>query len=148
MSAAEKKFWEMPELVDRLHLDLDIRSTLCLAQVHDLTQKILQGSHAWNKLIRRSCLFNQSTTSKEKMDVVKDLAAILKLMKDSKANMVDLLDTIGKSSPPDVVSSQRHLGTVLIVGPTPQTIEKFSFPTSCSLRRLRVPLERQSKRRR
>ena len=118
MSAAEKKFWEMPELVDRLHLDLDVRSTLCLAQVHDLTQKILQRSHTWNKLIRRSCLFNQSTTSKEKMDVVKDLAAILKLMKDSKANMVDLLDTIGKSSPPDVVSSQRHLGTVLIVGPT------------------------------
>ena len=118
MSAAEKKFWEMPELVDRLRLDLDVRSTLCLAQVHDLTQKILQGSHAWNKLIRRSCLFNQSTTSKEKMDVVKDLAAILKLMKDSKANMVDLLDTICKSSPPDVVSSQRHLGTVLIVSPT------------------------------
>ena len=108
---AEKKFWEIPELVKRLLPFLDVQSTLCLAQVHDLTQKILQGSHTWNKLIRRSCLFNQSTTSKEKMDVVKDLAAILKLMKDSKANMVDLLDTICKSSPPDVVSSQRHLQT-------------------------------------
>ena len=120
MSAAEKKFWEMPELVDRLHLDLDVRSTLCFAQVHDLTQEILQGSHAWNKLIRRSSLSNLPTASKEKRDVVKHLTAILKLTKAPKANMLDLLDTISKSSPPDDVHRFLGLGfgAVQIASPT------------------------------
>ena len=114
-SVAEMKFWEMPELVDRLLPFLDVESTLGLAQVQELTQKILQGSHAWNKLIRRSSLSNLPTASKEKRDVVKHLTAILKLTKAPKANMLDLLDTI---SPPDVVQRFLGLGAVVIVSPT------------------------------
>ena len=90
-SVAEKKFWEMPELVDRLLPFLDVESTLRHVKVHELTQKILQGSHAWKELIGRSCLSNLPTESKEKMDVVKHLVAILKLTKAPKANMLDLL---------------------------------------------------------
>ena len=128
---AEKKFWEIPELVKRLLPFLDVQSTLCLAQTHKLTKNILQGSHAWNKLIRRSCLCDATDPInrcdgllKENRVVVKHLAAILKLMKDPKANMLDLLDTICKMCPPDVLS--RFLGTVQIVSPThPDSYEVF-----------------------
>ena len=56
-SEAAKKFWETPELVDKFLLPfLDLESTLHLAQVHELTRDILQGSFAWNQLIRRTRL--------------------------------------------------------------------------------------------
>ena len=98
---AARKFWETPVLVNKLLLPyLDLESTLHLAQVHELTRDILQGSIAWNKLIRRTrlqeggALHRNPGLLEEKMEVVRHLVDILKLMKNRKANMLDLLDTI------------------------------------------------------
>ena len=127
---AARKFWELPELVEKLLPFLDLESTLHLAQAHQLTRDILQRSFTWDKLIGRSCLQEEAYHClddglfKEKVASVKLLVAILKLMKDPKANMLDLLDTICKMCPPDVLS--RFLGTVQIVSPThPDSYEVF-----------------------
>ena len=94
-----------------------------LAQTHELTQDILQGSFAWNKLIRRSRLQGGGSLGEdaglleEKIDAVKLLVEILKLMKDPKANMLDLLDTICERCPPDIVSRLLGLGKVTISCP-------------------------------
>ena len=118
-----RKFWKMPELVEKLLPFLDLESTLHLAQTHELTQDILQGSFAWNKLIRRSRLQDGGSLGEdaglleEKIDAVKLLVAILKLMKDPKANMLDLLDTVCTRCPPDIVSRLMCFGTVTISCP-------------------------------
>lgn len=52
---AGKRFWQTPELVDKLLLMLDAKSMLSLAEVQPLALKILQaGSQPWNKLIREA----------------------------------------------------------------------------------------------
>ena len=107
MSEAARMFFETPELVEKLLPFLDLKSTLHLARTHVLTQNILAGSRIWNKLIRRTHLQDGGDLGldhylglgldlDEKMDVVRHLVAILKLMKDPKANMRDLLETICK----------------------------------------------------
>ena len=50
---AERRFWELPELVETLLSYLDIKSISCLAQCHHLTLKLLQGTSDWNKIIKR-----------------------------------------------------------------------------------------------
>ena len=47
-SGAEKKFWRMPEMVEMLLPFLDLESTSILAQCHELTRQVLQGSYVWN----------------------------------------------------------------------------------------------------
>ena len=47
------KFWETPELVEKLLPYLDLNSTKQLAESHKLTRKILKKGLAWNKLLRR-----------------------------------------------------------------------------------------------
>ena len=103
MFEAAKKFWGTPELVDKLLPFLDLESTLHLAQVHELTRDILQGSFGRNKLISRTCLQeggDHPTIEEERTEVVKHLVEILKLLKKRKSNMLDLLETISKSSRP------------------------------------------------
>ena len=41
---AERKFWRIPELVETLLPFLDVKSILSLAQCHQLTLNILQGT--------------------------------------------------------------------------------------------------------
>ena len=54
-SEAEKKFWGTPELVEQLLSHLDLNSTRCLAEIHQMTQDLLQGGLVWKKLIQRNC---------------------------------------------------------------------------------------------
>ena len=51
---AERKFWRIPELVETLLPFLDVKSILSLAQCHQLTLNILQGTFVWNQLIQRT----------------------------------------------------------------------------------------------
>ena len=89
----EHKFWKIPEMIAKLLPFLDLKSTLCLARCHKKTQNILEGSLVWHRLIKRSSPLNQR-------DKVKDLVAILKLMKDPKGNLPDVLDAICEANPP------------------------------------------------
>ena len=131
-------FFETPELVEKLLPFLDLKSTLHLARTHVLTQNILAGSRIWNKLVRRTRLqdggdlgldqdFGLGVDLNEKMDVVRHLVAILKLMKDPKANMRDLLETICKRCPPDEVFRKHGSGTVTIDCPNHQDSHEILF---------------------
>ena len=57
MSESERKFWNLPEMIERLISLLDPLSALSLLQSKLIDKKILQKSlswEAWKKLIRRS----------------------------------------------------------------------------------------------
>ena len=110
-SVAEMKFWRTPELVEKLLPHLNLESTLALAQSHQLTRSLLQGTSIWNKLIRRNCPFAVKIKPSDlpnpdlrlsippemqvKIAVVKSIVEILKLMEDpEEALLLDLLDVI------------------------------------------------------
>ena len=88
-------FLETPELLENFLPYLDLGTTLTLACSHEMTRKILQDSLAWNRLIRRNSPLGG-------MEEVQNFVEILKLMKEPKANMLDLLDAICKGPfPPE-----------------------------------------------
>ena len=58
---AEKMFWKLPELVDKLISFLDVESVSKLAEVHQLTAQVLQSKSAWDKLVKRSCPYYEHT---------------------------------------------------------------------------------------
>ena len=91
-SEAEQKFWQTPEVIEELLKFLDLESTLRLARTHKMTQSILQGNWAWKNLIKRTHPLNR-------VDKVDHLVEILKLMEDTRDNVLDLLDAICKSNP-------------------------------------------------
>ena len=49
-----EKFWNTPELLEKLLPYLDAASTKCLAVAHDLTQETLLRDFIWIKLVRRT----------------------------------------------------------------------------------------------
>ena len=135
-SVAEMKFWRTPELVGKLLLHLNLESTLALAQSHQLTRSLLQGTSIWNKLIRRNCPFAVKVQPSDlpnpdlrlsippemqvKIAVVKSLVEILKLMEDpEEALMLDLLDVICERFGTDdlfIQNSDRHKHTHVSMG--------------------------------
>ena len=93
-SEAERMFWKIPEVVERLYSWLDPASALRLIQSHVMDKETLQKSlspKAWNKLIRRSSRDENRLLQKED---VKDLVKILKLMelKEPSTLLLPLLD--------------------------------------------------------
>ena len=68
----EKKFWKIPELVEKLITFLDAESVSELAQAHQLTVQVLQGTHSWNKLVRRTCPYYVHRNIPEELDHVTD----------------------------------------------------------------------------
>ena len=59
-SEAEQKFWRTPELIEQLLVHLCPESTLRLGQANQMTRDILQGSIAWNNLIKRCSPLNDN----------------------------------------------------------------------------------------
>ena len=98
---AEDKFWNLPELIERLISLLDPLSALCLLQSHVIDKEILQKSlsyEAWNKLIRRNSNGGEGLRQAED---VKDFVKILKLMEleEPSTFLLPLLDLICESGP-------------------------------------------------
>ena len=95
---SERKFWGTPELVESLLPFLDPESVLNLAKCHDLTLNILQGSHNWRKLVKRSCPDDPGNEYQDETErnikIVRNLAEILKLMKNQEKLLMTLLHTI------------------------------------------------------
>ena len=120
----EKKFWKIPELVEKLITFLDAESVSELAQAHQLTVQVLQGTHSWNKLVRRTCPYYVHRNIPEELDHVTDsddlfrvwvderffaqsidvysLAGVLRLMENCKASLLELLHVICERYPPIV----------------------------------------------
>ncbi len=98
-------FLETPELLEKFLPYLDLGTTLTLACSHEMTPKILQDSLAWNRLISRNSPLGG-------MEEVQNFVEILKLMKEHKANILDLLDAIckGPFPPEQWLSGRVQLG--------------------------------------
>ena len=106
-SDAVLKFWNLPELIERLFSFLNPRSTLRLLQSHVMDKQTLQksfSSKAWTQLIRRG----QHDGLPDEEDV-KDLVQILTLLQLEEPNtyLLPLLDLICESSP-DVSSPDQQ----------------------------------------
>ena len=97
-SEVERKFWGTPELVENLLPFLDPESVLNLAKCHDLTLNILQGSHNWKKLVKRSCPDDPGNEYQDEMEtnikIVRNLAGILKLMENQEKLLLTFLHMI------------------------------------------------------
>ena len=100
---AQEKFLKTPELVSYLLPFLNFKSILSLAEAHDFTRALLQKSFNWDKLVRRYCPshnhydhfdIQSDPAAEEKIDHVKGLVAILKLMAKPKVLLPNLLDVI------------------------------------------------------
>ena len=86
---AREKFLSSPELVSYLLPFLNLKSILSLAEAQDFTRAILQKSFNWDKLVRRYCPYQNGDydlVTEGKIDHVKDLVAILKLMAKPKVD--------------------------------------------------------------
>ena len=95
---SERKFWGTPELLESLLPFLNPESVLNLVKCHGLTLNILQGSHNWKRLVRRSCPDDPGNEYQDEMErnikIVRNLAEILKLMKNQEKHLMFLLHTI------------------------------------------------------
>ena len=89
----EHRFWMIAEMIAKLLPFLNLKSILCLAQAHEETQNLLEGAAVFKKLLRRSSPLAQ-------LHKVENLVAILKLMKDPKPNLPQVLDAICESNLP------------------------------------------------
>ena len=107
---AAEDVWAMPELVEKILPFLDPESILSLARSEVMDRNILQGTHVWNMLIRRSYPFDRP-------GVLNALVQILKLMKDCTTARLDLLDLICMRAP--------DAGPA---GPAPQKYVKMACP--------------------
>ena len=107
--SAERKFWRLPEMVEKLLPFLDPASTKELAEAHDLTLQMLEKADIWEKLIKRA--FNNTTWAAKAYTAGDDplllaaekskalaLAGILNLTRNSQAQL-DLLQAICKKFP-------------------------------------------------
>ena len=85
-------------MVENLLPFLDPESVLNLAKCHDLTLNILEGYHSWKKLVKRTCPDDPGNEYQDEMErnikIVRNLAEILKLMKDQEKHLMFLLHTI------------------------------------------------------
>ena len=61
-SGAEKKYWRLPELVEKLLPFLDLDSIRELAKAHKLTRQILGRALIWNQLINSRILHREEIT--------------------------------------------------------------------------------------
>ena len=102
---AAEDVWAMPELVEKFLPFLDPESILSLARSEVMDRNILQNTHVWNMLIRRSYPFDRP-------GVLNALVQILKLMKDCTTARLDLLDLICRRAPdagPAGPALQKHV---------------------------------------
>ena len=103
---AGKKFWKMPELVERLIPFLDADTTLALVKALPLALELIQGRSMWIKLVSRVCprdtdvLLPEEPKLEEAVAKVMPLVEILKMMEDPNPLLLDLLHCICERFPP------------------------------------------------
>ena len=109
---AEAKFWEIPELKEKLLLYLDPYSTLCLVQSRVCSVQFLKGRTVWKRLVRRTCPYGPRIGFHglrcigcidcigTKSAGLLHLAQILKTFQDPKDLVIDLLHVVVERFPP------------------------------------------------
>ena len=102
---ALEKFWKTPELVEMLLPFLNAKNTLNLARTRLFNIQILQGFLVWNKLIRRTVSRKLPCIGVLAKPDLAPFIPILKMMKDHKPSLLDLLNLLCKrypSRPPEL----------------------------------------------
>ena len=133
---AEAKFWETPELLERLLSTLDLDSTFSLARV--MNKEILKRSmtaKVWTTLVRQSfeTMVIPDVPSDDDADslaVAQKLASILKIMKTPKAFLLDALHVICERLPPSLASSRDDPDKLQVSCPShsePHSISGWGF---------------------
>ena len=107
-------------MVENLLPFLDPESVLNLAKCHDLTLNILEGYHSWKKLVKRTCPDDPGNEYQDEMErnikIVRNLAGILKLMKDQEKHLMFLLHMIwAKLYPGNVRAVDDYDGDSLVL---------------------------------
>ena len=133
---AEKMFLRLPELVEKLLVFLDTKSTLCLAIAHPFAREVLQNQVTWGKLLKRSIsedCFNQQDKAN-----LQHLTEILRSMKNPKFLLLDLLHVICAKCPPMDPRPQRDsalsLGnSILMTCPSATHSSSYVSPVGFSL---------------
>ena len=105
--SAQQKFWQMPELIEKVLEKLDSSTILCLVRAHKYTQSVVRGITAWKKLLAKN--FPIVTTK-----VATDIAHIINVVGKDSTKIIELLDQICLGNPPtgdqslDVYSRTSH----------------------------------------
>ena len=97
--AAVEKFWNTPELAEKVLPCLSARDILNLVRVGLLNIKILQKLVVWNKLIKRNFPPAAQPTFDVLMDRVDSFVAILKMMENHQPCLLATLDLICQRFP-------------------------------------------------
>ena len=96
---AVEKFWNTPELAEKVLPCLSARDILNLVRVGLLNIKILQKLVVWNKLIKRNFPPAAQPTFDVLMDRVDSFVAILKMMENHQPCLLATLDLICQRFP-------------------------------------------------
>ena len=143
------KFWEIPELVEKLVALLDPLSTTRLAQSGVMKTDIFQksmSSKVWKNFIRQSSSVSVDREVLLREDV-KRLVAVLNLMKveDPTNFLVALLDLVSAQFPSCQGESFPFERNGRVEMTSPHLSSPLRFGVSCFLRMWRLPWEEQSK---
>ena len=121
---AEEKFWEIPELVEKLLRFLDSYSTLCLVRSQVCSVQFLRSRTVWSRLVRRTCPYDGPrigywrcmgclTCTEKKSAGLMHLAEILKTVEEPEDLVVELLHVVAERFPPpphrDYYSRSSHV---------------------------------------
>ena len=108
---AEKMFLRLPELVEKLLVFLDTKSTLCLAIAHPFAREVLQNQVTWRKLLKRS--ISEDSFNQQDKSNIKHLTEILRSLRNPKFLLLDLLQEICAKCPPMDPRPQRDFALSL-----------------------------------
>ena len=108
---AEMKFWQTPELVEKLLEHLDASATLGLAEAHWLTLQILQGDSGTLKPFKKlTSLIGrhlaEDTFEQQRVLVERVVLTILATMESPEPLLVELLDAICAEHKTDAIAIQ------------------------------------------
>ena len=108
---AERKFWQVPELVEKLLEHLNASATLELAEVHGLTLQILQGDSGTLKPFKKLIgligqQLGQDTFEQQRVMVERVVFTILAKMEKPEPLLVELLDVICAEHKTDAITIQ------------------------------------------
>ena len=127
---AERLFWRTPELLDKLIHFLDVESVSELAQAHQLTAKVLEGTRTWDKLVKMCCPYYEHKGLlveecsgweddvyrpwvKQRLSTqqinISHLTRILSQMENPKVPLLELLHVICERFPPVLFSPEEHV---------------------------------------
>ena len=122
-AGAERKFWQVPEMVEKLLEHLDVSGTLELAEVHVLTLQILQGASGTLKPLVIGRQLGQDTFEQQRVMVERVVLTILAKMEKPEPLLVELLHAICAEHRTDAITIQLTCPCCA----SPHSVSSFGF---------------------